>query len=761
MSAKVIKRPLLFANLSVVAVLMIAFNVIYSTFSFPKIGMKSGIIKGEVVSIEEKSNYSEIILKNVDYSGIEDETIKNFINKNVILKKLKTKCVLTGDNTSVKIGQTVTVSGKFGFYDGKTNPGQFDLRKYYFSKETVLKGSSCEIIETEGRGLFLSETLRTVRKALLGALDESLNERDAGLMKAILLADKSEVDADTKEMYQDAGASHILAISGLHISLLASGILFVLQGLSVPKKAAYAVSTLALIVYGLMIGFSPSVSRATVMFAILCFGKIQKRSYDPLTSMSAAAVVTVAFHPLYCLQSGFLLSYLAIVGMTVFTPAFENAFEGKLFENVKFGVGVTLFTLPAVIGSFYKFPLYSVFLNLILVPGMTVVICAGFLCMVFACVFPYFFNIFALLVHWIFKLYDLAIGLSLKLPFSNVLTGEAGLTKGIIYLTVLSLICIALKETENELYRRRKILLNQKRRYPARDIRKASDKVKKTKRMFEIAAIAAIAIDVLFLAYNHKRDKVTFLDVGQGLCAVMEIGGKTYCFDGGSSDKREIWKYVIKPFLLSEGKDSVEIWFVSHSDNDHVNGLKDAMTDGDIEIKRICMNDCPDEKKDEIKRIAYENNIDVYTAHQGQKIEAKKALFYILAPKSEGYKGASENENSLVVMVETNAGKILFTGDAGYDAEKDFICFGVKPSVFQVAHHGSAVGSNSAETLKKLKPQASIISCGFDNPYGHPHTETLESLSKYSKAVFRTDEDGAITIVLKNDEMRIYPFIGE
>lgn len=759
MSGKAVKRPLLFANLLIIAVTMTVLEMGYKYEKFPRVKSWEGEITGEICAIEEKENGTEIILKNVDYSDVENLEVRAFLTKGVIFRRLKTKCLLSDGNLSGKIGQTVTVNGKFCLFEGKTNPGQFDMRKYYLSKGIILKGTSCRIVSKEGRENCFSELLRTVRKYLMKKLDEALNEGDAGLMKAILLADKSDVEADTKELYQTAGASHILAISGLHISLLGAGILFLLQWLPISKTATYAASSGALFLYGFMIGFSPSSLRAIIMFSILSLGKVLNRSYDPVTAMSSAAVLTLVLHPLSCLQSGFIMSYLAIVGLTVFVPAFAGDKKNKMSESIKGGIAVTLYTFPAVINSYYRFPLYSVLLNLILVPCMTVVLCAGFLCIIWEAVFPKTFNIFAFFVHIIFKAYEIIMALSLKLPFSSVLIGGRNVLSGVIFLFLLTLICVLLKKYRNELYRRRKVLSNQKRMHPSRNMKKPLEELKKREKIIKIAAALAIAVDVFLLIFDVKNDKVTFLDVGQGLCTVMEIGGKTYLFDGGSSDKRDVWKYVIKPFLLSEGKDSVEIWFVSHSDNDHVSGLKDALTDDDVKIKRICMNDFKDKKADEIKKTAANNNIQVYTAHAGQRIEADSAVFEIRAPKAGGYKGADVNENSLVVMVKTDCGNILLPGDAGYDAEEDAVGAGENVTVYQAAHHGSAKDGNSEDFIKKMHPLASVISCGFDNPYGHPHDETLERLQKYSKAVFRTDEDGAVTVILKNKEMQIFSFL--
>ncbi len=756
-TVKFIKRPLMLANLLAVGAVMIALNLYCEKVEFPRMKPKDCIIYGRIKDIEDKGTYCDITINRISFSDGETEEIEAFLEKNDIFKLFSAKCSLTGDVSDLHIGQNVKISGKFGFFDAKTNPGQFDARKYYISKGVIIKGTSCEVISFDNRTNYPLEALRIAGNFCLGLLDEALDEKDAGLMKAILLADKSDIDAETKEMYQTAGASHILAISGLHISLFATGILTIMNMLPIPLSAGCFITVFLICMYGALIGFSPSSMRAIVMFAILSFGKLRLRSYDALTAMSEAALVTLLFHPFSCLQTGFLLSYLAIIalalGMTAFTSLSDTKI--KIKESLKSSLAVSLFNLPVIINSYFRVPIYSVFLNLIIVPGMSIIIPAGVLCMVWEALLPRVFNVFSFVIHVMFLIYDFFVKCSLKLPFSTVSSGEKSIAECIFYLIFLVVVCVVKKKLDNEFYRRKKVLNNKKRWYPERNVTTESTDLKKKSMLLKVVTAILIAADVCVFMVSYPKDSISFLDVGQGLCVVMTINGQTYCYDGGSSDRREVFSYIIKPYLLSVGSNQVDIWFVSHADNDHVSGLKDALSDDEIRVKRLCLSECRNEKADELVNIAKANMTEVYYASRGQKIEGKNVDFEVLAPKKGGYASKEINADSLVILVKTEAGNVLLAGDSGFEAEKDILSYKSIVNVYQTAHHGSAEGSNSKEFLEKLKPPASVISCGFENAYNHPHKETLERLDDCSSIVFRTDTDGAITVWLSHKEMKI------
>lgn len=757
---KIIKRPLLLINLVVIFICMVSVNLYYRSLQFPRIKNVEGIIEGRISDIEIKNGKKTVSVKKVKYE-IPDE-IAEFITDNPMFNKFTVICTLKEDSENLQIGQRIRLEGKFGFYDTQTNYGQFDTRKYYFSKGVILKGYSCRLLNVEGKGNSLSEGLRKIRSKFLLLTEETFFENDVGMMKAILLADRSDLDADVKEMYQKAGVSHILAISGLHISLFGAGILLVLGYLPIGKRTGYIICITILSLYGLMIGFSPSAMRAIIMFAIMCFGKLKRRSYDPVTAMSVAAVITLFAHPFSCMQTGYLLSYLAILGLSCIVPAFESLSKRnkKIVSSLESSASVSVFTLPVIMNTYFQYPLYSIFLNLIVIPGMTFVLALGITAMVWEALFPRIINIFSYVIHLIFIFYEWLIRLSLMIPCSVYRTGERSAMKCIIYLYLVIIICEISKKIRNEIYRRKKVLINKKRKKSDTEINKPLKKLRHVENMRCMMTLMLISFDIAFLLYKKDTNRIDFLDVGQGLCVVMEISGQTYCYDGGSTDKNQVWTYVIKPYLMSKGINDIDMWFVSHTDEDHSNGIKEALSDTDISVKRLCLSTVNGTKETEIRELALNNGTKVYSARKGQVIKGKNAEFVILSPVKEGYPQADSNENSLVVLVRTDAGNILLSGDAGDIADDSILDMKDKITIYQTEHHGSSIDCNSKELLEGLQPSLGVISCGFENSYGHPHKETLERFKVYAPGtrLVRTDESGQISVELKKGRMFVKTF---
>ena len=183
-------------------------------------------------------------------------------------------CALDGEVSGVYIGSKVIVRGKINVYDRATNPGEFDSRRYYISKGYLFKAYSCELISSDHKRKFVADISYRLSERVGSLLDHSLNEKDAGMMKAVLLADKSDLDKDTKDLYKDAGAGHLLAISGLHITMFAALILYILKKTPINLKADYVITILFLYGYGFVIGFSASALRIatflSVSFLIFC-----------------------------------------------------------------------------------------------------------------------------------------------------------------------------------------------------------------------------------------------------------------------------------------------------------------------------------------------------------------------------------------------------------------------------------------------------------------------------------------------------------
>ena len=512
------------------------------------------------------------------------------------------------------------------------------------------------------------------------------------------------------------------------------------------------------------------------MFTILCIGKMRKKSYDSLTAMAVASLITILLKPLCVLQTGFLMSYLAIVGIALILPIFT--FVGKrlpgVISSLAMSASVTLSTLPVVMNSYYQFNLFSPLLNIILVPGMTGVLVIGILCLMTQAIkeipaltdLP---NIFAFIIHIFFLIYEWLMKLELMIPHVIVTTGARALIRVIAYEIILILISRLIMITRVGYWRKNQIINNrvrkssvklQKDRYEGKSINELklynpSADIKRLKRKKNTALASLFIVLVLntsALLINVRSNKTEFLDVGQGLCVCVQYNGQVFMYDGGSTDIKQVGKYVIEPYLKYYGITHIDAWFISHGDADHISGIKEIISDKSVKTDIFIVSEALYNEKD---KLLQETQNTVLQAIRDNSFSSDSGIaFTILSPSHSANNTLQDsNETSLVVLMQTKEANILFMGDAGLEAEQNVINYykthNISTDILQVAHHGSAIETNSSIFLDSIRPGFSVISCGFNNSYGHPHKETIDNLNHCETTILRTDQSGCITFYLK------------
>ncbi|MBP5494554.1 MAG: DNA internalization-related competence protein ComEC/Rec2 [Lachnospiraceae bacterium] len=774
---KTIKRPVMWVVLLLTAIVLVALDTAEKHLNIPRHSTVEGEVCGVVADIEYKNDKAYLYLKNVEFLSEELRDFKEIKSSLFLCRKMGMVCALDSEAAEVFIGSRVCVRGKINVYDRATNPGEFDSRRYYISKGYLFKAYSCELVSSDHKRKIVSDISYRISERVGELLDHSLNKKDAGMMKAVLLADKTDLDKDIKDLYKDAGAGHLLAISGLHITMFAALLLFILKKTPINLKADYIITILFLYGYGFVIGFSASALRAIVMFTIMCIGSIFNKSYDSLTAMAVALLITILFRPLYVLQTGFLMSYLAIVAIAVVLPIFAiiGKKSGLIVSSFTMSTSVYLTTLPMIVNSYYKIPLYAPFLNIILVPGMSVLLMLGILCVcarafiesavfINACkllfagslisknVYVFLlsgkFNIFAIGIHLFLEVYEWLMSTELSWPRAIVTTGARGLFRCLLYELILLASAVIIRKIKLALWRKDKLINNRIRLYPSYNPTKEIRDIRRKRVVFTIVSALVLLLNIAGFLIYWRKDKIEFLDVGQGLCACIQYKGKVYCYDGGSTDKKNIDEYILSPYFAYYGIESVDAWFISHEDADHTSGIKGLLENdgrGSIEIKEIIIPGALEERFSSIisstedvgTEVIYSKAGDVFTSNDG-------ISFTVLSPE-EDFVSDDSNACSLVVLMKAAETDVLFMGDADVMAEEKVLSFMSEPiDILQVAHHGSANNTNSEYFIRTLNPRISVISCGFDNIYGHPHKETLEILNKVNTKIIRTDQSGTV-----------------
>ena len=684
------------------------------------------------------------------------------------------------------IGSRVRISGSFSLYTEATNIGQFDARNYYAVRKIYGQVKKAAIVYTEppniiGRG---KECLWQLRRHLAESFLEVYGEENGALLAAMLLGERTFLSEETQSLYKAAGALHVIAVSGLHISLLGLGLYRLLRRIFAAQAPAAVISVLCMAAYVFLVGNPPSAVRAFIMFAMGLLAEYWKRTLDPPTALSLSAAIILMGNSFYIGQSSFLLSFLAILAISVFQPALKeclaliNPYHFPLFRLLgsrqtwrlrhldpqkvpgvchellkKVGNGllssfsVWIVTLPVQLFFFSEVSLFGIFFNLLIIPLMGVILLLG----IAGLFLKEIFHLFAFLADS--ALTDLEItvisicryaegiffaiikaggSLADRLSFTMWTPGKPVYGKMLLAFCLLLLFCLLGNLSENG------------RTFP--------------EKFWKYRLGILLGVILLLAGYPAHNLQITFLDVGQGDGICMELpDGRVYLMDGGSSDVSKVGNYRLVPFLKAKGIRKIDAVFLSHGDTDHINGIAELMEEKQISIDCVCLPaGAEQEEFAEIKDLARARNISVRTIQAGDFWENNGTKFWCLNPADVTESG---NAASVVLYMEYQNFSMLLTGDLEGEGEKSVAALlrtnaitGV--SVLKVAHHGSK-NSTKEEFLRQCSPAVAVISCGERNTYGHPHKETLERLNDMGTAVYRTDCSGAVQITVAGSRMKV------
>lgn len=645
-------------------------------------------------------------------------------------------CYLKSDQEQPLMGERVTMLGELQEFSQATNPGCFDQKRYHAARGLSFCMKKAELIERGSTYSGYRQFLYRVREYLGSIIDATCAESDAGVINAMLLGDKTELDSAQKKLYQENGIAHILAISGLHISFLGIG-LYQLLRRGMPVAAAAVLTGAVMFSYMIMTGCSPSAVRAVVMFGFRLFADIVHRSYDRPTALALSGVILCVWHPALVTDSAFLLSYGAIAALEWVYPVLfppdrsDGQFERNSFcrrithffgQRLTPGFCINLVILPILLSSYYEFPLISFLLNLIVIPLMSLVMASSVLAVLSGIFSVLFGKILFLPAHFVLMLFQKTCELADYLPDTVWVTGKPDAwCICLYYLLLLFLLWIRRKE-----------------RYHMPGCRKC----------LYLASMVWI-----LTAPVHQFFSVTCLDVGQGDGAVVRTDrNSVILIDGGSSSEKKLAEYTLIPYLKSQGITEIRYIFLSHMDEDHVNGITELIESGSEEHIRICQLVLPpeiqrDESYDAMVMEAGRAGIPVSVIGQGDSICADDMQITCLHPARDKT-FFDRNDGSVVLHLVRKNFSALFMGDLDGTAEDDFAkqyCGQV--TVLKVGHHG-AKDSTRESFLDRIQPEIAVISCGEGNAYGHPHEETLKRLYESGTAIYRTDELGAIIFTI-------------
>lgn len=658
---------------------------------------------GEISKIESTDTGVRAILSDC-YISLKEETIPC------------NNIMVYASSDHFQVGQIQKITGEMNTFSKAENQGNFDSLVFYQSQKidfSIYEEESILLRENDSAG---KTFLLSVKEKMQAVYENCMEEKAAGFYSAMVLGDKSNLDEELKDLFTMAGISHILAISGLHVSIIGRGFYKQLRKRKIGFLIAGILSSGLLLSYCYMVGNGMSVVRAVGMMLLFFFGQCLGRSYDMLNALGMMCLLLLWDNPFLIEYSGFWFSVTALVGVGfVGSTLSDSVKKGKSFWM---SLGITFTTLPITALCYYEIPLYAPLANFIVLPILTPIFILALTGGVIGILLPFLGQIFLLPCQWGVLFFEWICTLVGKLPGASLICGQPAESTIVIYYLILFLGILALRHWE--------------------------------KRAVWYLASCVVCLFLLVYPKNHAFE-ITFLSVGQGAGTYISTGDDTtYFIDGGSTSTSGVGEYRILPFLKSKGVSSVDYWFVTHADTDHVSGLEECMESG-YEIAHLVVAEYAVEDDNYVELLALAEAYDIEVIHMkpGDKIQSEKSCITCYYPWEIATDDA--NEASFVLQLEVSVGeeevRALFTGDISAETEALILEKKVldEVDIYAAAHHGSNY-SNSEALLSEINPEIIVVSCGKNNIYGHPGEKAVKRMENSGADIYYTMDIGQVTI---------------
>ncbi len=606
--------------------------------------------------------------------------------------------VYSSDTQPLQVGNQITVRGSLMKFTQATNPGQFNEQEYYKIEHIDFKAEADRVQVTDSSYSAYHAVLDRFKGRLMRSYSSILQSKEAGTLIAMLLGEKYLLEEEIKQLYQIGGISHVLAISGLHISLIGMSIFWLLKKCKLPHIVSTLVTIFLVYSYGVLTNFGVSTNRAVVMMIVMLLSSLFGKTYDMLSATALSALIILLQNPLQLFSAGFQLSFAAILGIAILFPCLKQLLPWKnsILDGLLVSISAMMATTPIILYFFYQFPTYGLVTNLLILPLVTLLTLSAILAGI-AGVISLPFGIFlAGGPNYILKLYEAICRIGAAAPASLITVGRPELWVLLVSgLFLFSFVIMA----------------------------------KRTQRRYSIILLG-LSLLVLLLPLRDRRLEITVLDVGQGDgIMIRSEEGTTYMIDGGSSDVKDVGTYRILPFLKFRGIDRIDYALVTHSDTDHISGLMELMQGGAPAIGTLILPEisAKDEHYLALEALAQQKKIPVRYIKAGDEIIDGGMTMDCLHPE-QGYLPPSVNAYSTVLSLTFGEFDMLLTGDLEQDGEEQITRelqregykkeYGIHPvkdyDILKVAHHGSKY-STFGEFLELIKPEFALISCSKNN----------------------------------------------
>lgn len=721
----------------------------------------------KALSNEEKINMSGIIISN--------KQEKQYYNKykvETIFKNKKINIYITTDKKSkLEYGDKIAFSGTYIKPEIQRNYKGFNYSQYL--KQLKIYGTiKCERIRkiNKKQANKVLQISNKISEKIISDTKKILKEETSSIILGLILGNKTDIDEEIQENFRNASMTHILAVSGMHVTYVILGINIIFKN-KIGKRNTNILSITILLLYMFITNFSPSITRAGIMGIIMLFSKIIYRKNDIYTSISISLLLILIYNPFLIQNLGLQLSYGGIIGIILFNKNIlellkKIKIKNKLYkykirpkihkpidktkEIIAVSISVQIFILPIILYNLNTFNPYFLISNLILSIFIGPIVIIGFLFIIIVLIN---FSIARKISNIIQLGTQTLIFISKigQVPLSKIYISTPNLFFIIIYYLFLSIIFYLYKtyfsKNPNKTQMRIKNLI-------------ALVKIKLRENKKRLKRILLCIILILIIAiFIPKNLKIYFIDVGQGdSCMIVTPKNKTILIDGGGSINSDfdVGENTLIPYILDRGFTKIDIVIISHFDNDHVGGILTLLQE--LKVKKVYISKQTEKSKnyEEFVKLTSEKSIKVHEVISGNRIHIEKNLYFdVIWPTNKQITTNILNNNAIVCNLHYKNFTMLFTGDIEEIAENEILSLYSKnktvleSDILKIGHHGSKT-SSTEDFLKTVSPKIGIIGVGRDNKFGHPNEGILKRFENINCKIYRTDLNGEISIVVDN-----------
>lgn len=642
-----------------------------------------------------------------------------------------------GLDTAAEKGDEAELSAKLQLAQTNGNEGAFDYRNYLKSLDVA---AVCYPGEGEVKIIEKDSPLKAVygiRRNFVKNCEKYIKASGGGLVSAVITGDRTGIDEESADAFKKSGIYHIVAISGLHLNLFVLAVYAAIAKTSAKgrKKALLSLVLSAAVGIFVMIftGFGVSVIRAFIMMLILGGGAVFRREYSGKNALLTAGFVIVISMPYSIYSVAMQLSFLSTLGVLVSSDVINALKEREKFalltgnyigNTFVTSVMTTLLTLPVTTASFGFVPMYGWIANVFVLPVMSYFMASGVIFALVSALLPQIFTAVCGAALTAASAYINAVArLVSSLPFAATDTYANALW--FLFICIVIFVLYIRFVNKNSFKRAIAILL--------------------------IFAVAGGG----FLMYNKADSSlhITFADVGQGDCTLVQVNGCDIMIDCGTQGSSDYTASAVEAMLRAKNIKKLDAIVITHYHTDHTNIAADLLEKGKTELLVLPLY--YDFTESEAKNNRYslmenaaQSNTKIKYVSAGSHIDCgKDAKFEVISPSDSMF--CENNDMSLIMKLTYGKTKVMFFGDAEEKGLQQCTQKDIECDIMKLPHHGGHSGT-AEEIIKICGAKYAVASCGENNYYGHPDSRVLGYLGKYGCKVYRTDESGAVS--MKSDK---------